>query len=170
MSWSNPQQHPETSHWYNQDSSMTQILREISNNQVDLQVIKENWGNAFSDEYNYLNINTQPAWLRDTRWVVGHETWLYAHVAIPKQTLEKNNECLKHLGTNSLGDTIFKDPAAKRHHIEVAPIEKTEYHQYFPEALSGNWIRRSTLYFHGSPLLIVEVFMPALFEHIKIAA
>lgn len=170
MSWNDPQYNSDTSSWHGQDCSMTQILREMSNNQIDMQLIQEDWGTASTEEYAYLKVDAQPAWLRDTRWQFSLDTWLYAHVVIPKQTLEKDNECLKHLGTNSLGDTIFKDPHAKRHRIEVAPIETTEYLNYFPENLRGNWVRRSILYFHQSPILIVEVFMPALFKHLKTAA
>jgi chorismate lyase len=151
--------------------SCTEQLKKLSHDRVSIDLVFEGWGEQLPGEANYLSIPTQEScWLRHTFWYNQGAPWLLARAVLPYGTLAQDKTILTQLGNQPIGEIIYRQPGAQREHIEVAPLAQTPYDLLFKmmadipsTAFSEQqWVRRSLLYFHQKPILIVEVFLHEL--------
>ncbi len=144
--------------------SLTQKLRELSNGQMQFRLIDASWGAAYPDEAEKLGVPpSESLWIRNIEMRYQDKLWVYGRGLAPKATLLANNDSLQTAG--SIGDIIFKDPNLKRDAFEYCQLtEKNAYYQPIKSALNDTeepiWARRSILYFHQKPILVVEIFLP----------
>ena len=98
----------------------------------------------------------------------GATPWVYARTVIPVQTLRGPQRRLAHLGSKPLGAALFADPNLGRGAVEVACLAAGEklFARAVGEGISTEviWGRRSLFWLGGSPLLVSEFFLPALFR------
>jgi chorismate--pyruvate lyase len=80
---------------------------------------------------------------------------MYARSVFPESTLQGNTRYLRYaLDERPLGDLLYRDPTLKRTDFEIACL-KDIY-------LQPLWARRSAFFIQNKPILLTEVFMPAL--------
>ena len=137
--------------------SLTERLRQITQQQLGFRLLFANWGSATPDERQSLNLSTEePTWIRCIEHRHNDQLWVYGRTVFPKTTIHATEHTLSGLGVQSLGDVIFKDPDLRRDPFEYCLLDNQSPHALLP----NGWARRSTVYFQQQPMLITEVFLP----------
>ena len=94
--------------------------------------------------------------------VFAHSVTAVAHLAGPWRSL-------KGLGARPLATMLYDDPRIRRRPLAYRKINSRHplYRRaaaVLPGLPSELWARRSVFLFHGAPLLVTEVFLPAITE------
>ncbi|WP_428034706.1 chorismate--pyruvate lyase family protein [Amphritea sp.] len=141
--------------WLLDRGSLTQHLVHASQGRFRVEVVRQQWGRASRSEAMTLNIATrQRVLIREVRLIGNDQPWVFARTIIPASTLTGKQRQLSALGCRSLGSVLFRDPTMKRGPLQVSRLQLS----------SGEtaWARRSLFFLANKPLLVAEVFLPAL--------
>ncbi|MFP6847541.1 MAG: chorismate lyase [Pseudomonas sp.] len=143
----------------NQDS-LTQRLIELSADHFSVQPLNEGWQCLRSDECAALNVaEGSQGWVREV-YLRGHQQpWVFARSVAARSALEASDMGLDQLGSRSLGELLFTNPAFAR-----GPLQACHYPAaWLPEAVRSAdlWARRSCFSRGPLNLLVAEVFLPA---------
>lgn len=141
--------------WLLNRGSLTQHLIQASDGQFKVKLIRQQWGFPSRTEALALKIPTRQRVLIREVQLLGHEQpWVSARTIIPASTLTGKQRKLHSLGSRSLGSILFRDPSMKRSPLEISQLKLS----------NGDtaWARRSLFYLANKPLLVAEVFLPAL--------
>jgi chorismate--pyruvate lyase len=120
------------------------------------------------DEHALLGIAPGTrAYVREVMLLCNGIPVVFAHSVLPHAGLRGGWDSITRLGSRSLGEALFSD-----HRIERQPLAYRRVRQGHPlfraaarhQALdvSSLWARRSVFCLNGHPLLVTEVFLPAL--------
>jgi chorismate--pyruvate lyase len=95
---------------------------------------------------------------------------VFAHSIVPLASLHGPWHALALLGQRPLGEALFADPKVERHPLEFRRLDpRHPLHRRAcadtGAALGPLWARRSLFALHAHPLLVTEVFLPALLRH-----
>lgn len=152
-----------------QNGSLTRIIQQRCKGLFHIDLINEAWRYSMADEMHLLS-------LRDHEITFVRESWLkcddqklvYARTVIPRKTLKGKSQELARLGTKPLGNILFNDNAAYRTNMRYAKIPvHCELHKEIKkesDVASELWGRQSLFYINKNPLLVTEVFLPAILE------
>ncbi|MFT6926870.1 MAG: chorismate--pyruvate lyase [Psychromonas sp.] len=152
--------------WLLDQNSLTIKLQALSGNfqvkvrqQVTVSRSKDLLSSYFSDENKVL--------VREVLLICNNKPVVFAQTEIPFTTLTDQQAKLAEIGSDSLGTFLFQDPSMKRDKIEVAQFPvSSAVHQLCidlnQEVDFPLWGRRSLFYVNNKPLLVSEVFLPAL--------
>lgn len=107
------------------------------------------------------------AYVRDVLLVGDGENRVYAHSALPRNGVAGAWNRVTRLGTRPLGEALFADPLVRRHGLAVKRLTPRDtLHRAACRAAGVRapwlWARRSVFCLAGQPLLVTEVFLPAL--------
>ena len=154
--------------WLLDSGSLTDRLRNACTGCFSVRVIDEGWQRPRRDEARALAMRPGGlGWVREVQLLCDQVPWVFARTVIPVTTLSGAQRQLGHLGDRPLGAFLFADPGMRRAAVELARIgpgqvmyaEATAGLARMPEAI---WGRRSIFRVGGKPLLVTEVFLPAL--------
>ena len=128
----------------------------------------EGWQRPRLDEACALGIrSSQIGWVRQVQLLCEGTPWVFARTVVPVSTLSGAQRQLARLGNRPLGAFLFADPGMQRGPVELACIRKGQ--AMFSEASLGLkqkpaevWGRRSVFRVGGKPLLVAELFLPAV--------
>lgn len=156
--------------WLDEPGSLTRRLRGIAGQQFRVQVIRECWVQPWPDERARLAVSEpRKVWLREVELCRGSTPLVYARSIIPVSSLHGPLQRLRQLGARPLGALLFGRYPVARGPIEVAPVTR-ESRLGLAAGLGGQaasaWARRSIFHIGRRPLLITEVFLPALLEEL----
>ena len=98
----------------------------------------------------------QLAVIREVKLKGCGNVWVYARTVIPVSSLKGRLRQLHHIGNRSLGSILFSDRTMRRGPIEVCKLTD--------DTLGELFARRSLFFLSGHPLLVSEVFLPALLQ------
>lgn len=141
--------------WLTDRGSLTQHLMNASQGHFSVEVIAQGWGRPNRSEAQILGMPPrQLALIREVHLLGNQEPWVYARSIIPATTLTGRERQLHHVGNRSLGSVLFNDRTMRRGPLEVSRFDITSEQTL--------WARRSQFYLSGKPLLVCEVFLPAL--------
>lgn len=105
--------------------------------------------------------------VREVRLLCDDESLVFARTVIPVRTLTGPRRRLSRLGKKPLGAVLFADPSMVRSGIEIAKLSPGQ--PLFVRATtkllkppSNIWGRRSTFFLNHQPLLVSEIFLPAI--------
>jgi len=154
--------------WLLDAGSLTDRLRKTCRGCFGVRVIDEGWQRPRRDEARMLGMRRATlGWVRQVQLLCDGVPWVFARTVIPLRTLSGTQRQLIHLGERPLGAFLFADPGMQRAAVEVACIGAGR--AMFAEATAGLavrpdeiWGRRSVFRVGGKPLLVTEVFLPAL--------
>ena len=126
----------------------------------------------FPNEDEYLALGRAFRELAFVREVVLHSLGkpvVLAHSVASRRDLDGAWRELRGLGTRPLAMMLFNDPRVRRHPFEFARVDRRHPLWKRASQLCGRelptlWARRSLFMRRGRPLLVTEVFMPALRE------
>ncbi len=174
LRWRNPPAGPRG--WLADDSSLTRRLQAACGQGFRVRVLYQGWGRAASGEARLLRMRRgEAAMLREVELCCGDAVWVFARTVIPARSLRGSLRRLARLGNRPLGAVLFSHPAMRR-----GPTQMTHLlprHGLF-QAATGSltrrpaelWGRRSLFFLSGRPLLVSEIFLPALVSVRRYAA
>jgi chorismate--pyruvate lyase len=155
-------------HWLADDGSLTRRLQAACGPAFRVRVLHQGWGRPQPSEARLLHMRRgETAMLREVELCCGTGVWVFARTVIPARSLRGPLRRLATLGARPLGAVLFSDPALRR-----GPTQTTHLlpgHALFQAAAVSLavrppdlWGRRSLFFLAGKPLLVNEIFLPAL--------
>src|SRR5690606_759093 len=100
----------------------------------------------------------QHALIREVSLYVNDQPVVFARSVLPLASLKGANRVLGHMAKRSLGAELFRAPRAQRAQVWATQTQ-------LPDAgLAACWGRQSLFIKHGQPLLVAELFLPALWS------
>lgn len=107
------------------------------------------------------------ALVRQVHLVCGATPWVYARTVMPQRTLSGRARRLARLKTRSLGSLLFSDASMRRREMQVArlvPGDKlfTLASRSLAQSPQDLWGRRAVFTLDDKPLLVNEIFLPAI--------
>ncbi len=154
--------------WLLDPGSLTDRLKQACSGCFSVRVLDEGWKRPRLDEARVLNMsNASVGWVRQVQLLCDGEPWVFARTIIPASTLTGEQRKLTHLGNRPLGAFLFADPGMQRGPVELAGICPGEAMfaratEALADAPARIWGRRSIFRVGGKPLLVTEVFLPAV--------
>lgn len=146
--------------WLQDPGSLTQRLTRAANGEFAVRVLSQRWACPSADEARALGIQTrQVALIREVE-LLGRDNapWVYARSVLPATTLTGRERRLRLIGSRSLGSLMFRDASLSRSPLVSARLQDDDGQTY--------WARRSVFRLHNKPLLVCEVFLPAM-QHVQ---
>lgn len=146
--------------WLRDQGSLTRRLTRAARGDFNVRVLSQCWAMPTADEARALGMPPrQRALIREVELRgTGDTPWIYARSVLPAATLTGRERRLRLLGSRSLGSLMFSDPSLTRSPLSAACLQADDGQLY--------WARRSVFRLHGKPLLVCEVFLPAM-EHVQ---
>ena len=154
--------------WLFDPASLTARLVAACEQHFRVQVLSQAWGTPLHNEARRLGMRErQAALIREVLLYCGDTPWVFARTVIPRATLTGKEKYLANLGSKPLGAVLFADPHMHRDQFEVACIQAGEYLYAKATWHSSKkpkqvWGRRSAFYLSDKPLLVNEIFLPAI--------
>jgi chorismate--pyruvate lyase len=140
--------------------SLTARLIALSAGDFRVEVVTQGWGRPNLSEARALRIDPRLLVLvREVRLLGCGQPWVHARSLIPATTMTGRHRQLAHLGTRPLGELLFSDQGMQRGVIETAQVA---LYSPSPPQSTQTWARRSVFFLDHKPLLVSEVFLPAL--------
>lgn len=131
-----------------------------------VRVLSERVARTLTEEDSALGLRRgQRAWVREVHLLGGDTPWVFARTVVPLRTLRGHGRALTRLGARPLGAMLFADPGVRRGELHIArldlrcPLARRALGCYAPRTL---WGRRSAFFIADRPLLVCEIFLPAL--------
>jgi len=134
-----------------------------------VRVVHQGWQRPDLSEAKRLGIKAgQVALIREVQLMCHNQAWVRARTVFPLSTLSGRLGYLKKLGNQSLGSLLFKDPSLKRTLFEIASMGGMQGRSLGrQESGCALWGRRSLFYVKHKPILVAEIFLPALKAHME---
>jgi chorismate lyase len=159
---------PDLHDWlYLDKGSLTRRLTELADGAFSVEPLNEGWQVMRADECAALDVaEGSEGWVREVYLRGHHEPWVFARSVAARQALEQSGLDLPHLGSRSLGELLFSDPAFSR-----GPLQARRYPAaWLPQDVrqSQLWARRSCFSQDKLRVLVTEVFLPALWQAARI--
>lgn len=154
-------------HWLADRGSLTQRLKA---RHVDFRVgpVARGLARPFPDEIHVLALSPQTqAYVRDVLLFGGGRARVFAHSVVPRAALHGAWSGIMQLGTRPLGEALFTNPRIQRLGLSMRRVDAR--HPLYRAAQRHTsvdaqqlWARRSVFCLDGRPLLVTEVFLPAI--------
>lgn len=157
--------------WLLDKGSLTKKLTAKSKGHFSVEVLQQSiQAIPFSESKALRLSHRQWAVIREVVLYGNNTPWVYARTVIPLSTLQGPLRRLHYLGNQSLGGQLFSDPSMRREAVEIALLSddyfsQTALHQARKkiDPVDSTWGRRSVFRLSNKPLLVSEIFLPALF-------
>jgi len=150
---------------FNQDS-LTRRLTRLSENAFSVAPVHEGWQRLRDDECAALNLSVaSEGWVREVYLRGRDEKWVFARSVAARAALQAGGLHIDELGTRSLGELLFSDPAFERGPLQICRYPAS----WLPacDAMPGLWARRSCFSRGPLTLVVAEVFLPDLWNAIQ---
>ncbi len=154
--------------WLKDEGSLTKRLIQASPGKFNVRLLQQDWGRALYSEQQQLKIRRgETAMVREVELCSDETPWVFARSLIPASTLRGSARRLAHLGEKPLGAVLFADRNVRRGETQIARIlprhplfsAATSHLEQLPKEL---WGRRTLFYIADKPLLVNEIFLPAI--------
>ncbi len=154
--------------WLSDHGSLTQRLKSCC---ASFRVVPLATGmtRAHADEYALLGMAPgSRAYVREVMLLCNEVPVVFAHSVLPPAGLRGGWCGITRLGSRSLGEALFSDhrverqPLAYRRVRRDHPLYRATARQQMVSARSL-WARRSVFCLNSHPLLVTEVFLPAIY-------
>lgn len=154
--------------WLFDPASLTARLVVASDGNFRVRVMNQSWGTPLWNESKRLGMRErQVALIREVFLYCNDEPWVFARTVIPRTTLTGKENYLANLGSKPLGAVLFADPNMRRDQFEVTCLQDGDLLYAHASQLANSkpteiWGRRSAFYLSDKPLLVNEIFLPAI--------
>jgi chorismate--pyruvate lyase len=146
------------------------LTRRLQARYADFRVMPVARGLAqpFPDETRLLRMPPHAlAYVRDVLLIGDGRVRVFAHSVLPQRSLRGGWNGITRLGTRPLGEALFTNPRIRRLGLTIRRLDArhplyrtTQRHTGIIE--QALWARRSVFCLEGRPLLVTEVFLPAI--------
>lgn len=152
-----------TSRWLLDEGSLTRHLVRVSGGNFRVHLRRQEWALPRLDERRLLNIPArQYALVREVELHCNGRPWVFARSVLPVASLAGGLRHLRKFRDASLGQLLFSDPAMQRGDYEL--VRGAAHSLGVPAELAVDealWGRRSLFRYHGKPIMVSELFLPA---------
>lgn len=156
--------------WLLDPGSLTRRLRQRCGGGFRVAVRSQRWGRPLPDERRLLGMAAaERALIREVHLLCGDTQWVFARTVVPVSSVRGRQRRLTRLGNKPLGAALFADRSLRRGAVEVVRLQPGE--DLFMRAVAGAtteaaaiWGRRSVFRLQERPLLVSEIFLPALLQ------
>ena len=157
--------------WLSDNGSLTQRLIEHCDGKFEVRLRAQRWKAPLLSESRLLDMKVgEYAMVREVELLCNGTPHVFARTLIPKSSLTGRASHLQGLGSKPLGALLFSDPTTRRSAIEYARLLAS--HRLYQWAMNSMremeselWGRRTLFCYAGKPLLVNEIFLPAICEH-----
>ncbi len=154
--------------WLLDRASLTHRVQQACAGKFRVEVLRQDWQRPQREERSALKMRRHTlALVREVRLLCDEQPWVYARSVVPLHTLSGAERRLGELGSRPLGALLFSDRTLQRGELELARIRPGQ--ALYAAATAGVkpapaeiWGRRSVFRVRGKPLLVQELFLPAL--------
>ena len=154
--------------WLTDDSSLTARIRSRCG-RFSLRVVSQGKGVVLPDEMAALGVHRHASlWQREVLLIADGAPVVFARSLVADTTIPADWHLLRGLGGRPLAAVLFDDPRVARSRLEAARLDARDSRWYHAARATGNadlpalWARRSAFRRNGAPLLITEIFLPAI--------
>lgn len=155
--------------WLADHGSLTRRLKARCA-KFSVRPLRQELGRPFSDERGYLGLRRgEMALVREVYLLCGGTPVVFAHSVLAAEDLQGVWNPVSRQGAKPLGEALFSDPRVAR-----APLEFRQLGRHHPLHRRASavlrlppgrlWARRSLFTLRSRPLLVTEVFLPAVLE------
>ena len=149
--------------------SLTRFIQQRCKGSFHIDLITAAWCSPMPDEIRLLSLrNHEITFIRESWLKCDNQTLVYARTVFPRKTLSGKSHKLTRLGTKPLGEILFNDSTTYRINMQYAKIPAhCELHKKATkdtDVTSELWGRQSLFCIKNQPLLVIEVFLPAILE------
>lgn len=123
---------------------------------------------AHVDESELLGLSRlHRAYVRDVTLLCDGQVVVFAHSVLPLSGLRGAWNGIARLGNRPLGEALFNNPCIQRQALAYRKLSPRHplfrrINHHHPQATRCLWARRSVFCLAGLPLLVTEVFLPAI--------
>lgn len=160
---------PDLRAWLSETGSLTQRVRNAATpaQPFNLQLLRHGFAPAHRDELPLLGAHDR-ARVREILLKCGETPLVFAHSVISHRDLNGAWSMLDGIGSRSLGSVLFQDHRVVRGALHFRRIDLR--HPLFVKALpwcgsvrpNELWARRAVFLRENRPLIVTEVFLPAV--------
>jgi chorismate lyase len=152
--------------WLIGNGLLTLRLKALCGERFGLHLVDQ-WTGLLSNAHkSALRVGDNAGLFRDVEMQSGEKVWVFGQTVVPDSTLSAHS-WLAELGDSALGETLLDLSGVERGSYEYAWLPVTEpvtsralRHAEIKPA--GLWARRSRIALRGAPLLMQELFLPAM--------
>jgi chorismate--pyruvate lyase len=134
-----------------------------------VRLLRQELAPAGRDERAPLGLAAREfAWVREVVLYCAEAPVVFAHTVLPRTSVRGAWHLFGGLGTRPLGAILFSDPLIERRPFDYRRLD-ARHPLYHPAAAACAapgplWARRSLFCRNGRPLLLTEVFLPAILD------
>ena len=161
--------------WLSDTGSLTQKIEKAIGQKLEVQVLRDCPQSLNSDESRYFRFKTRRCRVREVLLCANNIPLVMAHSVIPTLSSCGSNHAVLRLGKKPLGAVLF---AKTRMHSKAKPprdIARLDKGSALWKQCSKNysglssplWARRTLYQLKGRPILVNEIFLPALLNFLK---
>lgn len=153
--------------WLSDPGSLTRRLK-MRHADFRISPVARGLAPPFPDEVRLLDLRPKTyAYVRDVLLIGDGRIRVFAHSVLPRASLRGGWLGITRLGTKSLGEVLFSDPRIHRLGLTMRRLDARHplYHAARRHTgFTGQylWARRSVFCLNSYPLLVNEVFLPAI--------
>lgn len=155
--------------WLADHGSLTRRLKERCA-KFSVRPVRQELGRPLCDERGYLGLRRgEMALVREVYLLCGSTPVVFAHSALAARDLRGVWNSVSRQGARPLGEALFSDPRVARAPLEFRQLGRR--HPLYRLACAALrqrpgrlWARRSLFTLRSRPLLVTEVFLPAVLE------
>lgn len=155
--------------WLTDEGSLTAALKSRCP-ALQVERLRQGLARPNADERTLLGLAPKEhALIREVMLLCDGHPLVFAHSVIPRAGLTGPWRNLSRLGNRPLGEALFADPRIVRHPLQYRRLDRR--HPLYRSALrrltvrpSWLWARRSLFVRDGYPILVTEIFLPALLQ------
>lgn len=138
--------------------------------QFSVSVLRQSLGRAHPDEAAVLGLRSgERVWVREVLLLADGIPVVFARSILPRRNVRGAWNLFRGIGSRPLGAALFADPRIERMPLTSSCIDARDarYHRAIEatgidDAPHRLWARRSVFRLHRRPLLVTEVFLPAI--------
>ena len=159
--------------WLSDTGSLTQKIEKAVGQKLEVQVLRDCPQTLNSDESRYFHFKIRRCRVREVLLCVNGIPLVMAHSVIPTLSASGSNHAILRLGTKPLGAVLFSKTrmhSKAKPARDIARLDKTSVlwkksAQHFSGLSSPLWARRTLYRLKGHPILVNEIFLPALLNY-----
>ncbi len=157
-----------TTPWLFDSGSLTRRLQQACDGEFRVEVVTQRWQRPLINERQRLGMASHRlALIRQVYLLCDNVPCVFARTIIPHATLSGPERHLAVLGSRPLGAVLFADPRMRREEMEFTCLQPGERlfaaaTQLLDDKPAEIWGRRSLFYLANKPLLVNEIFLPAI--------
>ncbi len=155
--------------WLQESGSLTRRLKLLCGLEFNVSLQYQHWARPTLGERQRLGLrDSDYAVIREVLLRRQNDVLVVARTVIPRHMLVGRQRHLISLGTKPLGEVIFSEPGLKRSELEIAPLKPQSFQPNLVQTIDNTqtiWGRRTSYFIHRKPILISEIFLPALFRY-----